>query len=66
MEKMKFMKRDVVTFQLGDEILEGIIQVCDCGGAVGYDCHTYDIYAIKEKVLYKHIEECNIKKIKSI
>lgn len=61
---MKFRKKDVVTFQFGNETLEGIIQVCDFGGAVGYDYHTYDIYVVKEKVLYKHIEECNIKELK--
>ena len=54
---MKYKRGNLVKFKLGDDIFIGNIEVCDYGGAAEFQYHTYDIFVMEGKILYKHVLE---------
>ena len=54
---MKYKRGDLVKFKLGEDIFIGNIEVCDYGGSMEHDYHSYDIFVMDGKILYKHVLE---------
>jgi hypothetical protein len=54
---MKFSVGDIVEFKFEGNWKKGIVVICDFGGSLEHDYHSYDIEISEENMLYKHIPE---------
>ena len=56
--KPKYKRGDIVKFNLGDEIKEGVVAIVDKYGTFFDNSDvSYDILVQKENMLYKHFNE---------
>ena len=60
---MKFNAGDTINFWQGNYWCRGVIIVCDHGGSLEHDYHSYDIEVKEENMLYKHIPERYVRMI---
>ena len=58
---MKFNVGDNVEFKWENSWKKGIVYICDFGGSVEHDYHSYDIEIKEENMLYKHIPERDVR-----
>lgn len=60
-----FKVGDLVTFQCGDTLKEGVVLIVDAYGTFeSPNIPSYDIMVENEKMLYKHVK-CDLVKLKS-
>lgn len=58
MKPPKYERGDVVRFEFGDEVLEGMVEIVDRYGTFGQNEEpSYDLYRFENNTLYKHVRE---------